>query len=111
MRTNEIRLVGNVVKEPMVREGANGPFAIVRIAVNNRWGEKEETLYIDTKLFGKSYNDIEYYEIDKGDRVQVDGRLVMEEFTNKEGNDVKLPAIIANSLVKFHKRVREATGF
>ena len=111
MRNNEIRLIGNVVKDPTVREGANGPFAIVRIAVNSRWGEKEETLYIDTKLFGKSYTDVEYYEINKGDKVQVDGRLVMEEFTNKEGNEVRLPAIIANSMVKFHKRAKETAGF
>jgi len=81
------------------------------MAVNSRRGDKEETLYIDVKLFGHVFNDIEYYDIDKGDRVQVDGRLVMEEFTNKEGTDVKLPAIIANSLVKFHKKLKEATNF
>ena len=111
MRTNEIRLVGNVVKEPRVHETERGKFAIVRVAVNSRRGDKEETLYIDAKLFGNVYNDIEYYEIDKGDRVQVDGRLVMEEFTNKEGTEVKLPAIIANSLVKFHKRPKESSDF
>jgi single-stranded DNA-binding protein len=111
MRTNEIRLVGNVVKEPKIFDTEKGKFGVVRVAVNSRRGDKEETLYIDVKLFGHVFNDIEYYEIDKGDRVQVDGRLVLEEFTNREGNEVKLPAIIANSMVKFHKRVKDDSSF
>ena len=111
MRTNEIRLVGNVVKEPLVREGANGPFAIVRMAVNSRRGDKEDTLYIDVKLFGPVYNDITYYEIDKGDRVQVDGRLVEEEWTKEDGSKIRNHSVIANSMVKFHKKAKEAAGF
>ena len=111
MKTNEIRLVGNVVKEPLVREGANGPFAIVRMAVNSHRGDKEDTLYIDVKLFGPVYNDITYYEIDKGDRVQVDGRLIEEEWTKEDGTKVRNHSVIANSLVKFFKKSKEAASF
>lgn len=111
MRTNEIRLVGNVVKEPLLKEGPVAKFGIIRIAVNSKYKEEEETLFIDVKLFGHVYTDLDYYEIKKGDRVQVHGRLVLEEFTTKDGVDVKAPAIIANSLVKFHKKVKEEKGF
>ena len=111
MRTNSIVLVGNVVKEPKIFDTEKGNFGVVRIAVNSRRGDREDTLYIDVKLFGNTFNDLSYYEIGKGDRVQVDGRLVLEEFTNKEGTDVKLPAIVANSVVKFYKKAKEAASF
>jgi len=111
MRTNSIVLVGNVVKEPKVFETEKGNFGVVRVAVSSRRGDREETLYIDVKLFGHTFNDLTYYEINKGDRVQVDGRLVMEEFTNKDGVDVKLPAIIANSVVKFYKKAKDQASF
>lgn len=108
MRTNDIRLVGNVTKEPQILNTATTEFAVIRIAVNTRYGEKEETFYIDVKAFGNSFRDLKYYEVGKGDRVQVDGRLVMEEFTTKEGVEVKNhPAVVANSISKFHRKQKE----
>jgi single-stranded DNA-binding protein len=110
-KNNEVRLVGNVVKAPKIFEKETGNFGVVRMAVNTKRGEREETLYIDVKLFGYTFNDLGYYDIDKGDRVQVDGRLVMEEFTNKEGVDVTVPAIIADNVVKFYKKAKESASF
>lgn len=105
MKTNEIRLVGNVTKEPQILNSSTTEFAVIRMAVNTRYGEKEETIYIDVKAFGNSFRDLKYFEVGKGDRVQVEGRLVMEEFTTKEGVEVKNhPAVIANSIARFHKK-------
>lgn len=112
MRTNEIRLVGNVVSEPKVFENDRGNFGVIRVAANSKIGDREETLFIDVKLFGRAYGDLNYYDINKGDRVQVDGRLVTEDFTTKDGEEVKnRPAIVANSVVKFFKKVKEDASF
>ncbi|MAR66587.1 MAG: hypothetical protein CL833_04975 [Crocinitomicaceae bacterium] len=106
MRTNEVRLVGNVVSEPKVFD-TEKDFAVVRVAVNSKVGDREDTLYIDVKMFGRAFGDLKYYDIQKGDRVQVDGRLITEDFTTSKGEEVKnRPAIIANSVSKFFKKVK-----
>lgn len=101
---NEIRLMGNVVKEPDIFESDRGKFGKVRIASNTKRGETEETLFIDIKLFGYSFNDFEYFNIEKGDRIVAYGRLVIEEFTDKEGNKRREPTVYANNVFKVAKK-------
>lgn len=100
---NEVRLVGNVVKDPSVSETKNGKMARVRIAVNHKSQVKEETLYIDVKLFGNAFKDVEYFSLAKGDRVSVVGRLVTEEYKSKDGVDMKDNVVYAYNLLKIAK--------
>jgi single-strand DNA-binding protein len=55
---NRVILIGNLTKDPEVRYTPGGtPVATVAIAVNSRYKQgddsKEETLFIDTVVFGK----------------------------------------------------------
>jgi len=105
MSENDIHLVGNVVKEPTVFDTRLGRGGRLRMAVNTKRGEeKEETLFIDVKLFGPAFSDFEYYSVSRGDKVVVSGRLVLEEFKGKTGNDMRDYVVYANSIIKAHKK-------
>lgn len=108
---NEVRLMGNIVKEPKVFSSDNGDFAIIRLASNTKRGDKEESLFIDVKVFGYAYKDFEYHEIEKGDRVVVYGRLSVEEYTDKNEIKRKEPVIWANSLLKVARKANASKSF
>lgn len=104
--TNEVRLIGNLVRDPDIIETERGKFGKIRVACNTKRGEVEDTLFIDVKLFGYTFNDLEYHEVTKGDKVQIIGRLATEEFTNKEGNSVSVSVVYANSLLKLARKAK-----
>lgn len=101
---NSISLVGNLVADPDIFDTKNGKAGRIRIGVNTKIGEKEETLYTDVKMFGNTYRDIDAYTLVKGDRVSVQGRLVQESYTNKEGKEAVAHVVYATRVDKFAKR-------
>ncbi|MDP2167042.1 MAG: single-stranded DNA-binding protein [Thermodesulfovibrionales bacterium] len=76
---NRIILIGNLTKDPELRYTPQGtPVTSFRIAVSSKYkqsGEmKEETLFIDTVVFGKQAESCSQY-LQKGRSVLVEGRL------------------------------------
>ena len=110
---NEVRLIGNIVKEPTIIESEKGNFGRIRIASNTKRGDKEDTLFIDVKLFGYAYKDLEYHALEKGDRVVVYGRLSIDEYDDKEGKKRREPVVYGNSVMKVARRkaTEEAKSF
>jgi single-stranded DNA-binding protein len=108
---NEVRLIGNVVKEPDIFESERGNFGKIRIACNTKRGETEDTLFIDVKLFGYAFNDLEYHSIEKGDKVIAHGRLAVEEFTDKNENKRREPVVYASSIMKVAKKDTSKNSF
>lgn len=107
---NEIRLMGNLTKEPSIIESDRGKFGKVRVAASNRTGDKEHQLFIDVKLFGQSFNEQELSSMNKGDKVLVYGMLSVEEFKDKQGNDRKEPVVYAANLIRLAKKLETKTG-
>jgi single-stranded DNA-binding protein len=101
---NELRLIGNVVKDPDIFTSEHGKFAKLRIASNTKRGDSEETLYIDLKIYGNSYKDLEYHDISKGDKVIAYGRLAVDEFVDKNEIKRREPVVYCNSLMKVARR-------
>jgi single stranded DNA-binding protein len=101
---NEVRLIGNIVRDPDVYTSDRGSFSKIRMAVNTKRGENEDTLFIDVKLFGYAHKDFENNNLSKGDRVVVYGRLSIEEFVDKEQNKRKEAVVYASSIMKIAKR-------
>ena len=108
---NEIKLMGNLVRDPDVYESANGKHAKIRMAANTKRGDKEDTLFIDVKLFGFAHRDFEYFSPKKGDKIGVVGRLSVDEFTDKNGNERREAVIYANDLFKIAKRASQESSF
>ncbi|NOZ24935.1 MAG: single-stranded DNA-binding protein [Nitrospirae bacterium] len=103
---NRIILVGNLTKDPELRYTPQGtPVANMRIAVNSRIKQgnefKDETLFIDTVVFGKQAENITQY-LGKGRAVLVEGRL-KERRWEYEGQQKSKFEVIA-STVRFMPR-------
>lgn len=76
---NRIILIGNLTKDPELRYTPSGvAVATLRLAVNSRYkignDIREETLFIDTVVFGKQAETCNQY-LGKGRKVLVEGRL------------------------------------
>jgi single-strand DNA-binding protein len=111
MKNNEIRVLGNLVKDPEIIETDKISFSKIRIATNTRYNKgpdnfNERSCFIDVKLFGRAHSDFQYYTPQKGDRVFVDGELVYEEWTDSNGNARSNYVIHANSLLKIHRNAK-----
>lgn len=107
---NELKLIGNVVKDPDVYESERGKFGRLRLACNTKRGETEDTLFIDVKLFGGAFKDFEYHEVVKGDKILVYGRLAVEEYTAKDESKRREPIVYANGIIKLAKKASAKSG-
>ncbi len=109
---NRIILVGNLTKDPELRYSPQGtPVATMRIAVNSRvkQGEefRDETLFIDTIVFGRQAETVTQY-LSKGRGVLVEGRL-RERRWEYEGQQRSKFEVIA-STVRFLPRREDASS-
>jgi len=99
---NRVFLMGNLTRDPELRYTPNNT-AIVRIgvAVNRRWrnqaGEdQEETTFVDCDAFGRTAEVISQY-LKKGRPIFIDGRLRLDQWQDKEGNNrSKMLVVIEN---------------
>lgn len=87
---NRVDLMGNLVADPVVRCTAAGtPVCNARLALNRKHKDAQGTLketvtYVDVTIWGARGDSFAKYH-QKGDLVSIDGRLEMEEWTDKEG--------------------------
>lgn len=97
-----LTVVGYLVKDSVVTESAGKEkFGRFRLAADI--GSKtKETLFLDVKMFGRAAGDIEYYGLNKGDKVSVTGRLNQETY-EKDGTEYKSLVITAFSAHKIDK--------
>lgn len=72
---NKVIIMGNLTKDPEMRLTQNGTHvANFSLAVNSRYGEKEEVSFFDVVAFGKTAELIETY-MKKGNPLLVEGTL------------------------------------
>ncbi|VAX26489.1 Single-stranded DNA-binding protein [hydrothermal vent metagenome] len=110
---NRIILVGNLTKDPELRYTPQGtPVVSMRIAVNSKIKQgnefKDETLFIDTVVFGKQAENITQY-LSKGSGVLVEGRL-KERRWEYEGQQKSKFEVIA-STVRFLPRKDSSAAY
>ncbi len=107
---NSVVLVGNLTRDPELRysTGANQT-AICRfgIAVNDGYGEKQETNFINIVVFGKQGENCDRY-LSKGSKVAINGRIRTGSY-EKDGRKVYTTDIIA-SRVEFLSSGSQSSG-
>ena len=84
---NKILLIGRLTKDPELRYTPSGTaVAKLRMAVNHTYRVKEEkkqeVLYIDVSVFGRSAETVKQYTT-KGRELFIEGRLQQDEWTDK----------------------------
>jgi len=103
---NVCRFFGNMVTDMKIIDKGN-PFGVARIAVDNGYKETKETLYLDVKFFKKGLADARYYDIQKGDRISIEGRLVDDSYKKEDGTTFIKFAIITTWVRKIAKPVTQ----
>lgn len=87
---NKIILVGNLTRDVEIRyTGSSLAIGTTGIAVNRKFksqtGEsKEETLFVDLSLFGRTAEIANQY-LKKGSKVLVEGKLKLDQWTDQSG--------------------------
>lgn len=107
---NKVILIGNLTKDPEVRYTPGGtPVATLRIAVTTKYKQgdehKDETLFIDTVVFGRQAEVCGQYLV-KGSPALVEGRL-RERHWESEGVQKSKMEVLANNVRLFPKGERK----
>ena len=99
---NRVFLMGNLTRDPELRYlPSNTPVVKIGVAVNRRWrnqqGEQqEETTFVDCESFGRQAEVINQY-LRKGRPIFVEGRLRLDQWQDKEGNNrSRMKVVIEN---------------
>ena len=100
---NRVILMGNLTRDPEVRQSQNGTtIAKTGLAINDRipdgqGGWKEETSFFDVVIFGKRADAFGRF-LQKGKPVLIEGRLKQDRWQDKDSgqNRTKVEVIIDN---------------
>jgi single-strand DNA-binding protein len=85
---NKVVLMGNLTRDPQVRQITSGSVAEISLAVNRTWFDKatntrkEEVTFVDVTLWGKDAEVAGEY-LAKGRAVLIEGRLTLETWDDK----------------------------
>ena len=87
---NKVQLLGNVGKDPEVRETKSGKVANLVLATSERYTDKsgqkqENTEWHNLVVFGKLADVVTKY-VKKGDKLYVEGSITTRKWEDKEGN-------------------------
>ena len=109
---NRVTIIGNLVRDPEVRETTNSCIARMTVAINEGYGEKKRTNYIPVVAFGKTAENCEKYT-EKGKRIAVEGRIQTGSYEDKGGRTVKTTDVIADRIefIDFKGGETKSTGF
>lgn len=109
---NKVMLIGRLTRDPEIKEFSNGgKVANVGFAVNNRRknqqsGQWEEVpVWLDLKAFnrepGRKMADLISKYLRKGSQAYVEGHLVLEEWTGKEGGEKRSKLVVYVDEIEF----------
>lgn len=96
---NSVHILGNITRDPDLRfTKENKAVCEMSLAINERYGEKETTLFIDIVSFGKQ---AEYCgkNLSKGSQILVCGKLACDQWEDKQsGKKMYRTKIIAENI-------------
>ena len=98
---NRVILVGNLTRDVELRTAGQTSVTDIGLAVNekvkkgNEW--VDEACFIDVTLWGKTAEVASQY-LSKGSPVLIEGRLKLEQWTDKEGRKCSKHKIIADKM-------------
>lgn len=95
---NKVELIGRLTKDPELRYTSNNiPVASYSIAVNERYGEKQEVNYFNISSWGKSGEFVSKY-FKKGQGIAIVGRLRNNTYEDMNGNKRYMFEIITEEI-------------
>lgn len=96
---NRITLVGNLTRDPEIKYVDGGGKAVTKfaLAINRKTKGADETMYIDIVAWDRLGEICNQY-LKKGMSALVEGRLVIRDFTNKDGEKKKAIEVVASDM-------------
>lgn len=95
---NRVILVGNLTRDPEIRYVQSGSGVVkFTLAVNRRTKTGDETTYIDVVAWDKLAETCNTY-LKKGMSALVEGRLVIRNFDDKDGNKRKATEVVIDQM-------------
>ena len=95
---NKVMLGGNLTRDPEDHSTSGGlHICEFGLAVNRRFKDKDETLFVNITVFGKPAEACQKYLV-KGSNVYVEGRLVFESWEDKQGAKRSALKVIADAV-------------
>ena len=103
MSVNRVFLLGNVGKEPEIRDSQVGKFATFTLATTDRGFTKqdgtqvpERTEWHNCVVFGKQAETVEKY-VGKGMRLYVEGKLRTRKYTARDNTEKYVTEIVVDT--------------
>ncbi|QDD68211.1 single-stranded DNA-binding protein [Caminibacter pacificus] len=101
---NKVILIGNLTRDPELKYTPSGT-AITKfgLATNRKYKdnltgeEKQEVMFIDITLFGRSAEIANQY-LKKGNKVLIEGRLILESWVDSTGQKRNKHSIVAEKV-------------
>ena len=101
MELNKVLLIGNLTRDPEMRDTPASQVVSMGLACNRRFGgrdgaeRQEEVLFIDVEAWGKTAEHCQAY-LKKGSQVLVEGRLRMNQWEAQDGTKRTKLLIVAD---------------
>lgn len=103
MSVNRVHLIGNVGKDPEVRNLQGGAkVATITLATTEKFKDREETEWHTVTIWNNLADVVEKY-VKKGSQLYIEGRIKTEKYT-KDGQDRFIVKIVASSLQLLGKK-------
>lgn len=96
MSLNQVSLIGRLTADPKLRTAGEYEVSDFGLAVNDGYGEKEKTSFIDCRVWGKTASFANQY-LKKGSLVAISGRLQQDSW-EKEGKKYSKVYVVGNTL-------------
>jgi single-strand DNA-binding protein len=92
---NSVTLIGNLTRDPEMKENGNTKICQLRVAESNGSKSKEGPVFIDVAAFGRQAETCGQY-LSKGRPVAISGRLRFREWDAKDGGKRSEHSIVAD---------------
>lgn len=109
---NKVLLMGNLTREPELRYTPNTNYAVCEfgLAINNRrrdanGQDKEETCFVDIVVWGNQAQSCSRF-LQKGSCVLIEGRLLYEQWTERESQKKRSRLRVTADRVQFISNTR-----
>lgn len=103
MSVNRVFLLGNVGKEPEIRDSQSGKFATLTLATTDKGFTKqdgtqvpERTEWHNLVIFGRQAETVEKY-VGKGMRLYVEGKLRTRKYTARDNTEKYVTEIVVDT--------------
>lgn len=107
---NNVQLMGRITKDHEVRRSANSNAVVnFSLAINKKYKDNEETIYVSCVAFGKTAEIIAQYTA-KGSLVFVDGEINSRKYVDKTNETKYITEVIVRTVL-FLDRKKEDTKF